>query len=55
LNFNTVNTEIVDYMFYRAAVFNQNLTSWNVGKVSYVEEFRTYSALTDANTPAALR
>ena len=41
----------MDEMFKNAALFNQNISGWNVGKVTAYRDFRTDSALTDANTP----
>lgn len=42
-------------MFQQATIFNQNISGWNVDNVTAYSNFRTSSALTDANTPAKLR
>jgi len=38
-------------MFYEAAAFNQNLSSWSVDGVTSCSGFSLDSPLTEANTP----
>jgi hypothetical protein len=43
----------MNYMFYNATVFNQDISGWNVNLVDPKppDYFRTNSALTVANSP----
>ena len=52
-SWNTANTLYMAGMFIDATAFNQNISSWNVALVEQFQNFRTNSALTVANMPAA--
>jgi len=43
----------MNYMFYAAQVFNQNISGWNVSNVSSKPplDFSSYSPLTVENSP----
>ena len=41
----------MNFMFYYATAFNQNIASWNVSSVINSDNFRYGSALTANNSP----
>jgi len=42
-------------MFQSTTSFNQNISGWNVGAVTTYTDFKTGSALTNAQVPAKMR
>jgi len=54
-NWNVSNVEDMRFMFAHAAAFNQNISNWNVTKVTQWDDFRFQSGLSTENTPLKFR
>jgi len=54
-NWNVSNVQNMQSMFNMATAFNQNISTWNVTKVTQWSNFRVGSALSTDNTPAKFR
>ena len=52
-SWNTAKVPDMSQMFHGATMFNQDISGWNVALVTNFASFRTSSALTVANMPAA--